>query len=132
MGQGISLNHELFILLHTHSIVCATVQSQCSEYLVYITLGRSQKVEICRHILAEINLIDWRQNSKVRRSRQIQCARTYRVRSFLQRTSSSSQRAVSEEAVAQQGTQWGCTVFDAIIRFCFPLFMMLFNNFMFK
>ena len=35
MGQGISLNHELFILLHTHSIVCATVQSQSLEYFVY-------------------------------------------------------------------------------------------------
>ena len=28
------------ILLHTQSIVCATVDSQCLEYLGYITLGR--------------------------------------------------------------------------------------------
>ena len=27
------------ILLHTQSIVCATVDSQCFEYLGYITLG---------------------------------------------------------------------------------------------
>ena len=85
-------------------------------------------VEICCHILAEINLIDWRQNSKVRRSRQ-NSVRAHVPRSVVP---TSSQRAVSEEAVAEQGTQWGCTVFDAIIRFCFPLFMMLFNNFMFK
>ena len=91
-------------------------------------------VEICRHILAEINLIDWRQNSKVRRSRQ-SSVRAHVPRSVVPTAylvPMSSQRAVSEEAVAEQGTQWGCTIFDAIIRFCFPLFMMLFNNFMFK
>ena len=30
------------ILLHTQSIVCATVDSQCLEYLGYITLGAPQ------------------------------------------------------------------------------------------
>ena len=47
MGQGISLKSErknpwfkpwFNILLHTQSIVCATVDSQCLEYLGYITL----------------------------------------------------------------------------------------------
>ena len=38
-NENHGLNHELFILLHTYSIVCATVQSQCLEYLVYITLS---------------------------------------------------------------------------------------------
>ena len=32
-----------YILLHTQSIVCATVDSQCSEYLGYITLMSGQK-----------------------------------------------------------------------------------------
>ena len=44
MGQGISLKSErnnpwFKILLHTQSIVCATVQGQCLEYLGYKTLG---------------------------------------------------------------------------------------------
>ena len=52
MGQGISLKSErnnpwfepwFNILLHTQSIVCATVQGQCLEYLGYITLVYSQK-----------------------------------------------------------------------------------------
>ena len=43
MGQGISLKSErnnprFNILLHTQSILCATVDSQCLEYLGYITL----------------------------------------------------------------------------------------------
>ena len=33
-NENHGLNHELFILLHTHSILCATVSSQCLEYLV--------------------------------------------------------------------------------------------------
>ena len=32
------------ILLHTQSIVCATVDSQFLEYLGYISLGRGQKL----------------------------------------------------------------------------------------
>jgi hypothetical protein len=38
LNENHELNHELFILLHTQSIVCATVWSQGLEYLVYITL----------------------------------------------------------------------------------------------
>ena len=46
MGQFISFKSKInnswfnpwFILLHTHSNVCATVEGQCLEYLVYITL----------------------------------------------------------------------------------------------
>ena len=43
MGHGISLKSERNnpwsnILLHTQSIVCATVEGQCLEYLLYITL----------------------------------------------------------------------------------------------
>ena len=35
------LNHDLiYILLHTQSIVCATVDSQCLEYWAYITLQK--------------------------------------------------------------------------------------------
>ena len=48
MGQGISLKSEMNnpwfnIILHTQSIVCATVDSQCLDYLGYITLTKSLK-----------------------------------------------------------------------------------------
>ena len=47
MGQFISFKSEInnpwfnpwFILLHTHSNVCATVEGRCLEYLVCITLN---------------------------------------------------------------------------------------------
>ena len=47
MGQFISFKREInnpwfnpwFILLHTHSNVCATVEGRCLEYLVCITLS---------------------------------------------------------------------------------------------
>ena len=29
--------------MHTHSIVCATVEGQCLEYLIYITLPKGKK-----------------------------------------------------------------------------------------
>ena len=57
MWQGISLKSErnnpgfkpLFnILLHTQSIVCATVLGQCLEYLGYITLGSGSNQVILR------------------------------------------------------------------------------------
>ena len=35
------------ILLHTQSIVCATVDSQCLEYLRYITLRRTKDITKC-------------------------------------------------------------------------------------
>ena len=38
------LNHDLiFNCTHTQSIVCATVDSQCLDYLGYITLTKSLK-----------------------------------------------------------------------------------------
>ena len=53
MGQFISFKSEInnpwfnpwFILLHTHSNVCATVEGRCLEYLVCITLKKSAKME---------------------------------------------------------------------------------------
>ena len=36
-------NHDFNILLHTQSIVCATADSQCLEYLGYITLVGTQR-----------------------------------------------------------------------------------------
>ena len=76
-------------------------------------------VEICRHILAEINLLN---RLAAKFIPLIKKARARRVRSYL--VPMSSQRAVSEEAVAEQGTQWGCTVFDAIFDFFFVCFML--------
>ena len=51
MGQFISFKSEInnpwfnpwFILLHTHSDVCATVEGRCLEYLVCITLVQTWK-----------------------------------------------------------------------------------------
>ena len=60
MGQGISLKSErnntwfipwFNILLHTQSIVCATVLGQCLEYLGYITLPltkSSLNISLCQ------------------------------------------------------------------------------------
>ena len=50
MGQFISFKSEInnpwfnpwFILLHTHSNVCATVEGRCLEYLVCITLDKDR------------------------------------------------------------------------------------------
>ena len=43
-------NPRFNILLHTQSIVCATVDSQCLEYLGYITLvaNEIQSVKVCK------------------------------------------------------------------------------------
>ena len=38
----LDLNHDFYILLHTQLIVFATVDSQCLEYLGYITLATSK------------------------------------------------------------------------------------------
>ena len=51
MGQFISFKSKInnpwfnpwFILLHTHSNVCATVEGRCLEYLVCITLDSTSK-----------------------------------------------------------------------------------------
>ena len=53
MGQFISFKSKInnpwfnpwFILLHTHSNVCATVEGRCLEYLVCITLMQSTIIE---------------------------------------------------------------------------------------
>ena len=65
MGQGISLKSEmnnpwfkpLFnILLHTYSIVCASVDSQCLKYLGYITLVRHWRVSLLPSLCEKLSL----------------------------------------------------------------------------
>ena len=59
MGQFISFKSEInnpwfnpwFILLHTHSNVCATVEGRCLEYLVCITLTAALKCNLFVHLV---------------------------------------------------------------------------------
>ena len=54
--KGENINPRFNILLHTQSIVCATVASQCLEYLGYITLSMGKHIlAMCGDILKILN-----------------------------------------------------------------------------
>ena len=76
--------------------------------------GRSQKVEMCRHTFAKINLIDWRQNSNVRRS-------VSKIHSSRLIKTVRAPRPVVTKQPSRHKEQ-GCTIFDAIIRLFFSTF----------